>query len=473
MSEHGIDIVLKARDEASEKLGNVQRSLSLLGRGFSIATAVRMGEYAAIAAYRAWGVEQEKVEGNYVGILQAELKLNDAMRDTLRAIPYIGRGAAAMMEAFGNDEGLRNSIKLVEELRDMTAQAAKAAKEWSFNARITGMQAAGRPASEIEALKIEQGAGGRQERIDELNKKIEATKQKLAEQLKREDAKAKGIDTLNRIYVETGMMPPENYGPTEPDREGSKTLRAEIAASQKERAGLEKSNREVAASDEQRLSTLKRSEADKISKSDEANIHKLNELKISLIDSEVERARAAVEEKYRVEITEARKAGLHLIEIDEMRKLELTKIDQDVTSKRADWEKSQQDKIAEMQLGFIKNKTEREIAAINLKYDLEIRKARESGMSTDSIERQRTIALELAAMVGPKSDRGPRFDERNMFRFGNGAGGQTVDYTQKTAASAEKQVSQIEKTNQLLQRIADQTKPNGGGQGLIQSNFPL
>ena len=72
MSEHGVDIVIKARDEASQKIGQIQQSFSLLGRGLSALTAVRVGEFAAIAAYRAWGVEQAKVKGNYTDILGAE-----------------------------------------------------------------------------------------------------------------------------------------------------------------------------------------------------------------------------------------------------------------------------------------------------------------------------------------------------------------------------------------------------------------
>jgi len=191
------------------------------------------------------------------------------------------------------------------------------------------------------------------------------------------------------------------------------------------------------------------------------------------MSDEVERARAAVEEKYRVEIAEARKAGLPLIEIDEMRKLELTKIDQDVAVKRADWEKKQLDTIAEMELGYIKDKTEREKAAINFKYDLAVRRAKELGMATDSIERQRTIALELAGMgkEGRNTNR-PQAQQWNPMLRG-GEGGAAIDYTQKTATEAEKQTKQGDSLVRLIQRLVDYVtrNPNSGGQGLTPSNW--
>jgi len=472
MSEHGIDIVLKARDEASEKVGNVSRNFSLLTRGLTLGTAVKVGEYAAIAAYRMWGVEQEKVKGNYVGILQAELKLNDALRDTVRAIPIIGRGAAAMMEAFGNDEALKNSIKLFEHMQATIEQAKKDTEDMLFNAKILGMQNAGRPQSEIEAAQFERIGEGRGKSIEALKEELAVNQKNLQVMIEIENAAAKFKSAISDIPE--GGYSPDVIG-VEPDRQKSNLILSENAELQKQI-----NDREDAFAEEQMVQAgrIYKVETEEKAKKQAAiskrfdwetdQEYKLSELKLGLIDNELEKQRQSIKLQYDEKIKAARDKGYDDSAIIEQQKVEEQLLDKG----KVDWEKKQLDTIAEMEMGYIKDKTEREKAAINFKYDLAVRRAKELGMATDSIERQRAIALDQLGMgKSEKIQRNAMTEDRFMRYQGTSGAVQPYDYAQKTAAAAEKQVSQGERMINLLQRITDQTKSGSGGQGLTPSNW--
>lgn len=469
MAEHGVNIVVSARDEASEKLGNIQRNFMRLGGALIGFKGVQAAEFGIVAGYRAWQVEQAKVSGNYTDILGAELKLNDALRDTVRSIPYIGKGIAAMMEAFGNDEQLKNSIKLFEHMQTTIEQAKKDTEDMLFNAKIMAMQAAGRPQSEIEAAQFERIGEGRQKTLEALKEELKLKQKNLQIEIERVDAERRyGIPTTLQ-ELKTGLIAP-------PNRSEIEKLREKVAELQKQIAEREKAVPVVQAAEEQRLKKVRADEEEKRKTEAKKRFdwnadqeYKLHELNLGFIDNKLEREKAAINLRYDEELKRAKELGYAASGIEARRSVEFKLLDKG----RQDWEKSQQDEITKMNLGFIKDKTQRETAAINLRYDREIQKAKELGMNTDLIERQRSIALELAGMGGGKSDRRPAFDERNMFRFGNGEGGSAMDWTQKTAANTEKIAAGTEKTTKAVTDLYNwlRTRPPNGGSSMTPSSF--
>ena len=378
------------------------------------------------------------------------------------------------MEAFSNDEGLKNSIKLFEHMQVTIEQAKKDTEDMLFNAKILGMQNAGRPQSEIEAAQFERIGEGRGKSIEALKEELKLNQENLKVEIEREDAKAK---EANRIRTEGLYI----YAPgrkVEPNRTKSGEILGKNADLQKQI-----NDREDAFAEEQlaQAGRIYKSETDEKAKRQEAAArrydwemdqeYKLQELKLGLIDNELEKQKQSIKMQYDEKIKAAKDKGYDDSAIKEQQKVEGLLLNKG----KQDWEKKQLDTIAEMELGYIKDKTEREKAAINFKYDLAVRRAKELGMATDSIERQRAIAIDQLGMgKDVRNKNRPQAQQWNPMLRG-GEGGAAIDYTQKTAIEAEKQTKQGDNLVRLIQRLVDYVtrKPNGGGSSLIPSGWPL
>jgi predicted fused transcriptional regulator/phosphomethylpyrimidine kinase len=277
-----------------------------------------------------------------------------------------------------------------------------------------------------------------------------------------------------RTFTEmaTGYKPPV-------DRTKSAGILAEMIPAKRELEALKKANAEAKAAEEQRVAKLRNDEEEKRKADAKKRFdwnadqeYKLYELKLSLHDNEYEKQIGMINLRYNEEVKKARELGYATSGIEKRRQAEYQLIEKG----KMDWEQKQQETTQELMLGFIKNKNDREIAAINLKYDREIQKAKELGMNTDWIEEQRAIALLQAQMgrTGVNPNR-PRFDERNFFRYGNGEGASAADYTQVTAKNTEKTTAAAEKTAKAVTDLFNwlRSRPPGSVASLTASGFDV
>lgn len=160
MAEKSIDLVLRARDEASAKLaGDIGR----IGRGMQsallgmtgVAAGVKMAIMGATAAMAQFNVEQVAAQGTADEILEAQVKAEAATRQLASAIPFVGSAITQALAAFSDEKPMQDAIKNIQKVR------AETQKLHDLNIKLMREQAEarakleGKTESEISAIKAQ------------------------------------------------------------------------------------------------------------------------------------------------------------------------------------------------------------------------------------------------------------------------------------------------------------------------------
>lgn len=229
MPETSLDIIVRARDEASRKLSSIGKDflgtaakIGLAVGGIATVASVAAASFRAISAQAA--VEAARVEGSVSEVLKAQLAFQDSLSDIGAAVPIIGSLIKAAMDKWGDRAGIEAAIKNAERL-EATVKRVEAAVERSFASALrfnqeSRLQAArNRDAAQSELLAIGEADKGRQLQL-QLTKAIALEQERIANL---EEVAGKGA--AKRILLTTGKL-----GGGQAFRTAGETARAAVAA---------------------------------------------------------------------------------------------------------------------------------------------------------------------------------------------------------------------------------------------------
>jgi len=316
--------------------GLTQRTLAVAG--------LRMGIDAVTVGFKIWQYESMKLKAPLDEVLRKHIEINEATSHIVRDIPFIGRAAARMMEAFGNTAGLKHVVSLLDEVRKSTERTFESIRKGVYDIRRMQLENIGAPGSAIKAVDIEAQRAGRKEELAALEKEVE--KGREAVRLKRE---MEGEGEPRPPLSPSGLYP-AYYNPAAAaqarDRTESERAKKEILGPAQE--ALRKKQAEDAQrriEEEKTLARMRKEEGEKTFNKNIELLHKgmeekrkeimeerdqmqsVERLRANLIKDRGAREKEQIDIKYKFEIQRAKDAGKSIAMLEEMRRLELLGIE--------------------------------------------------------------------------------------------------------------------------------------------------
>ena len=176
MAERSLDIIVRARDEASAMLGKIGGNFQKFSARMSTMILGPAAIYAAAQGVTATmnmiDAARQKaaadIQKDLTGSLEAQIKINDAYGDFARMVPLVGSSIAKMMDALNDNEGLRKTIEEMKRLETISENIGKGrAKLWE-DVKLTEARAAGKSSVEIAGIETEQRASARVSEVAKL-----------------------------------------------------------------------------------------------------------------------------------------------------------------------------------------------------------------------------------------------------------------------------------------------------------------
>jgi len=189
-TEKSLSIVVKARDEASAKMRQMQNNIrqgvtSAIAPFVAVGAAISMASKAAAAgvmmhmatARRAAAMQSESV----TDILESQIEINTAWSELGGSIPVIGESVKKAMDAWNDVQGIRNAIQQVKALETATQKYHQMNIKSIRDTEIIRAQIADKSASEIERIRNRHRKEDNARTLEAMDAEIAAAREKLDE----------------------------------------------------------------------------------------------------------------------------------------------------------------------------------------------------------------------------------------------------------------------------------------------------
>jgi len=363
--------------------------------------AMRVGIDAVTAGFKMWQYESMKLTAPLDEVLKKHIEINTATQNMVRDIPFIGRAAARMMEAFSDTEGLKHVASLLDGVQKSTERTFESIRKGVYEIQRMKLENIGAPGSEIKAVDIQAQRATRQEEIDRLKKEVETAKRGIRE---KEEIETRAARTKSIGYNILHLTKPGEINVPIDRTESERAKKEKLAPAQEALRQKEAEDTQFRASEKDRLTRMRKEEGEQ---------------------------RLAVQQK-------------------EMERRNKERGDE------LSWERDQRQRAEELEAAQIKDKGEREKKTIEIKYRYEIQKAREAFHDTSLLEEQRRLEL---AGVKPDEIKGRSHPSGKTpaedVRFMSGAYGYNAGYdpAAQTARHAGTQVELMQKMNRKFDEL--------------------
>jgi hypothetical protein len=375
------------------------------------AQGVKLGIDAITLGIRVWKYETTKLTSPLDTVLENHIKINDSVKELVRDVPFVGRAIARMMDAFGDDDKLKQVAETLKSVEASTAATFLSLRRGVFDVQKMQMEVDDSPKSETMGVDAAKAQQARQDEIAALKKKVADAKEVISEKQKMEDSAAQ------KAYRMQGLEELATYRPKEAylDRTESERARKEV---------LDPAENALRAKESD----------DAIRRGIEKNA--IEKQQFEEMDNDL----ALQVKRYR---------------------------------EKTEWETEQNQRLEELKAKQIEDRVEREKELINIKYNYEEKRARDAGMNIDSLERQRAIELEGVKPDEKKKSNSRVNDHFNDRRQGSGfsaeelqfapGSGLNYGYQDKAERHRQTQVDLLKKILQSNQRLLQSIRAPGVG----------
>jgi len=187
-NEKSLSIVIKARDEASAKMRQMQQSMKkgvmeAVGPFVAIGAAVATAAKAAASGYELMAANAAKagaqMEGDMIGVLEAQVKVNDAWGKFGAAVPVIGGEIERIIRVLKDTEGIQKQIEGMKRLKQVTESLGSVQKSMRQEAELMKAELDGASKAQLAELKILQDQRKYEKERVELYRQRQAAMQGL------------------------------------------------------------------------------------------------------------------------------------------------------------------------------------------------------------------------------------------------------------------------------------------------------
>ena len=193
MAKQDLTLHLKARDSASAKIKGLNQqarklAMDVVGPFLAVGAAISMASKAGAAAVMLSAANGQRAaamqERSATGMLEAQIKVNEALSEFGGAIPVIGESIKKAMLSWADNEGIKRAIQNIKEIEAATKKYHEMNVKMAQESALARARVAGASAADIAAMR----EGWRK---DQTEKDIEAVRETEAKALK--DAQAAAI----------------------------------------------------------------------------------------------------------------------------------------------------------------------------------------------------------------------------------------------------------------------------------------